>query len=59
MSYGPDGMNEISDLVAGANFSVMVRNSDRAIFVTGDNQSGQLGIPSNQPIQLVPVRSSY
>lgn len=59
MNYGPDDMNEISDLVAGANFSVMVRHSDRAVFVTGDNQSGQLGIPANGPPQLVPVRSSY
>jgi alpha-tubulin suppressor-like RCC1 family protein len=43
MNSGPDGMNNISDLAAGANFSVMIRYSDRAVFVTGDNQSGQLG----------------
>jgi alpha-tubulin suppressor-like RCC1 family protein len=59
MSSGPDGMNNIADLAAGPNFSVMVRYSDRAVFVAGDNQSGQLGIPGNPPMQLVPVRSSF
>ncbi|MEY2564170.1 MAG: hypothetical protein QOH88_2363 [Verrucomicrobiota bacterium] len=59
MSYGPDGMNEIGDLVAGANFSAMVRNLDRAVFVTGDNQSGQLSVSGNPTRQLVPVISAY
>jgi alpha-tubulin suppressor-like RCC1 family protein len=59
MHAGPDGMNDINDLVAGANFSIMTRNSDRAVFVAGDNQSGQLGIPGNPPIQSLPVRSSF
>jgi alpha-tubulin suppressor-like RCC1 family protein len=59
MSAGPDGMNNIGDIAAGPNFSVMVRYSDRAVFVTGDNQSGQLGIAGNPPSQLVPIRSSF
>jgi alpha-tubulin suppressor-like RCC1 family protein len=59
MSAGPDGMNNVSDLAAGPNYSVMIRYSDRAVFVTGDNQSGQLGIPGNQSTQRVPVRSAY
>lgn len=59
MQAGPDGMNSIDDLLAGGNFSIMVRNSDRAVFVAGDNQSGQLSIPSNQSIQSVPVRSGF
>lgn len=59
MDSGPDGMGGITDLVAGANFSVMVRNSDRALFVTGDNQSGQLGVPGNAMSKQVPVRSSF
>ena len=59
MSAGPDGMNNISDLAAGPNFSVMIRFQDRAVFVTGDNQSGQFGIPGSAPIQKVPIRSSF
>jgi alpha-tubulin suppressor-like RCC1 family protein len=59
MKAGPDSMSNISDLAAAGNFSMMVRNSDRAVFVTGDNQSGQLGIPGNQPAQSLPVRSSF
>jgi alpha-tubulin suppressor-like RCC1 family protein len=59
MKPGPNGMNNISDIAAGPNFSVMVRYTDRAVFVTGDNQSGQLGIPGNLPTQLLPVRSSF
>jgi hypothetical protein len=59
MSGGPDGMNNISDLAAGPNFSVMIRYTDRAVFVTGDNQSGQLAIPGNPPIQNVPLRSNF
>jgi alpha-tubulin suppressor-like RCC1 family protein len=59
MKSGPDNMNNVSDLAAGGNFSIMVRNSDRAVFVAGDNQSGQLGISSNQPAQSLPVRSSF
>jgi len=59
MSAGPDGMNNIYDLAAGPHFSVMVRYTDRAVFVTGDNQSGQLGIPGNPTAQTVPVRSSF
>lgn len=59
MDRGPHGMDFISDLAAGAYFNVMVRNSDRAVFVVGDNQSGQLGLPGNLSPQHVPVRSSY
>lgn len=59
MSAGPDGMNNISDLAAGPNFSVMVRYTDRAVFVAGDNQSGQLRIPGNPSMQKVPARSSF
>jgi alpha-tubulin suppressor-like RCC1 family protein len=59
MKGGPDNMNDISDLNAGGNFSVMIRYSDRAVFVAGDNQSGQLGIPGNQSAQSLPVRSSF
>jgi alpha-tubulin suppressor-like RCC1 family protein len=59
MNPGPDGMNNISDLAAGPNFSVMVRFTDRAVFVAGDNQSGQLGIPGNQSSQSLPVRSDF
>lgn len=58
MNTGPDGMNDISELAAGANFSAMVRYTDRAVFVCGDNQSGQLGIPGNPVVQLLPVKSS-
>ena len=59
MNGGLSGMNSITDVAAGANFSIMVRGSDRAVFVTGDNQSGQLGIPGNVSTQTVPVRSSF
>ena len=59
MNAGPDNMNNISDLAAGANFSVMVRDLDRAVFVAGDNQSGQLGSSSAQAIHSLPVRSSF
>jgi Regulator of chromosome condensation (RCC1) repeat len=59
MSAGPDGMNNISDLAAGGNVSIMIRNSDRAVFVAGDNQSGQLGLAGNPPVQQLPVRSPY
>jgi hypothetical protein len=59
MSAGPDGMNDISDIAAGPNFSVMVRYTDRAVFVAGDNQSGQLGIPGNPFIQPLPVRTIF
>lgn len=57
MNPGPHGMTDINDLAAGENFSLMIRNSDRAVFVVGDNQSGQLGIPGNQP-QYLPVHIS-
>jgi alpha-tubulin suppressor-like RCC1 family protein len=59
MSAGPDGMSDIDDLAAGPNSSVMVRYTDRAVFVTGDNQSGQLATPSGQPAQLLPTRSKF
>jgi hypothetical protein len=52
-------MNNITDIATGPKFDVMARYSDRAIFVTGDNQSGQLGIPGNQPTHFLPVRSSF
>jgi alpha-tubulin suppressor-like RCC1 family protein len=59
MHAGPGGISDISDLVAGPNYSVMIRNSDRAVFVTGDNQSAQLAIPGNPPIRTYPIRSSF
>jgi alpha-tubulin suppressor-like RCC1 family protein len=59
MDRGPQGMDNIGDLAAGPNYSVMVRYPDRAVFVTGDNQSGQLGIPGNVSAQKVPVRSAF
>jgi alpha-tubulin suppressor-like RCC1 family protein len=59
MSAGPDGMSNIDDLVAGSNFSVMVRSTDRAVFVSGDNQSGQLAIPGGPLVQTLPVRSGF
>jgi len=59
MKAGPDNMNNISDLAAGGNYSVMIRHSDRAVFTTGDNQSGQLGTPGNSSAQSLPVRSSF
>ena len=59
MNTGPDGMNNIGDLAAGPNYSVMIRYSDRAVFVAGDNQSGQLGIAGNPSTQKLPVRSSF
>jgi len=59
MSAGPDGMKDIVDLAACSNSSFMVRYTDRAVFVTGDNQSGQLGIPASQSNQSVPVRSGF
>jgi alpha-tubulin suppressor-like RCC1 family protein len=58
MKSGPNGMSDVNDLVAGGNFSIMIRESDRAVFVAGDNQSAQLGIPGNQSPQSLPVRSS-
>jgi alpha-tubulin suppressor-like RCC1 family protein len=59
MNAAPSGMNNISDLAAGPNYSVMVRYSDRAVFVAGDNQSGQLGIPGNPSFQSLPFRSNF
>ena len=59
MDSGPDGMNNIADLAAGPSTSVMVRYTDRAIFVAGDNQFGQLGIAGDPPVQYLPVRSSF
>jgi alpha-tubulin suppressor-like RCC1 family protein len=59
MQAGADAMSDINDLAAGGNFSMMVRYSDRAVFVTGDNQSGQLGVTGNQLTQPVPVRSNF
>lgn len=58
MQSGPNGMSDIAEITAGANFSIMIRYSDRAVFVAGDNQSGQLGIAGNSPTQFLPVRSS-
>jgi alpha-tubulin suppressor-like RCC1 family protein len=59
MQAGPNSMNDINDLSAAGNSSVMIRNSDRAVFVAGDNQSGQLGLPGNLTSQTLPVRSSF
>ena len=58
MNSGPDDMKDVVDLAACGNSSVLVRYSDRAIFVTGDNQSGQLSIPGAPLTQYVPVKSS-
>jgi alpha-tubulin suppressor-like RCC1 family protein len=59
MQSGPDNMNDVNDLAAGGDFSIMIRYSDRALFVTGDNQSGQLGISGTQTGQSFPVRSNF
>ena len=58
MGAGPDAMSDIADLAAGSNFSVMVRYTDHAVFVAGDNQSGQLGLADNSPAQYLPIRST-
>lgn len=58
MNVGPDSMNNITQIAAGSNFSAMVRYSDRAVFVAGDNQSGQLSAAAAALAQYVPVRSS-
>lgn len=58
MDAGPDGMGEITDVAAGGYFSLMIRGSDRAVFATGDNTYGQLGI-GNRPRQNVPVRTFF
>jgi alpha-tubulin suppressor-like RCC1 family protein len=58
MTSGPDGMADIVELAACGNVSMMVRYTDRAVFVAGDNQSGQLSIPGNPAVQNVPKRSS-
>jgi alpha-tubulin suppressor-like RCC1 family protein len=57
MSAGPDGMNDVVDLAACSNFSVMVRSSDRAVFVAGDDQSGQFGSNGTGSTQYLPIRS--
>ncbi|MFL6589861.1 MAG: RCC1 domain-containing protein [Chthoniobacterales bacterium] len=57
MGSGPDGMTDIVDLAACGNFSAMVRYTDRAVFVAGDNQSGQLAISGNPQTQYLPVKS--
>ena len=59
MQSGPDGMNNINELLAAGNSSIMVRYSDGAVFVTGDNQSGQLAVPGNPSSVSVPVRGSF
>lgn len=59
MNSGPSGMNEISYIAAGADFSVMVRELDRTVFVTGDNQSGQLALPGNVQAQYVPATAAF
>jgi alpha-tubulin suppressor-like RCC1 family protein len=59
MTPGPDSMSQVSELAAGADFSVMVRYVDRAVFVAGDNQSGQLALFANPASQYVPVGSSF
>ena len=58
MDAGPDAMSGITDIAAGGYFSLMIRGSDRAVFATGDNASGQLGI-GNRPQQNVPVRTYF
>ena len=54
MLSGPRNMSGIDDLAAGANFSLMIRGGDRAVFVTGENQSGQFGT-GNSLSSAVPV----
>jgi alpha-tubulin suppressor-like RCC1 family protein len=56
MSAGPDAMNNITELAAGSNFSLMTRYTDRAVFGAGDNQSGQLLSAQTGVSQFVPVR---
>jgi alpha-tubulin suppressor-like RCC1 family protein len=56
MSAGPEGMNDITELAAGSNFSLMGRFTDRAVFGSGDNQSGQLSPAPKGTNQYVPVR---
>jgi alpha-tubulin suppressor-like RCC1 family protein len=58
MSAGPDNMKDVSDLAASSNFSAMMRYTDRTVFVAGDDQSGQLGLPGNPLTQNVPAKSS-
>jgi alpha-tubulin suppressor-like RCC1 family protein len=59
MQNGPDAMNNIGEILAAGNSSIMVRYTDGALFVTGDNQSGQLAIPGAPATVSVPVRSSF
>jgi alpha-tubulin suppressor-like RCC1 family protein len=59
MHVGPGGISDIDDLAAGPNYSVMIRYSDRAVFVTGDNQSGQLAVTGNPSAVKFPVRSNF
>lgn len=59
MNDAPGGLGPITQLAAGANFNVLARNVDRAVFVVGDNQSGQLGIPGDRSPRYTPVRSSF
>jgi alpha-tubulin suppressor-like RCC1 family protein len=58
MSAGPDGMNNVNQLAAAGDFSIMVRYGDRAVFAAGDNQSGQLALPSSTQPEYLPVSAS-
>jgi hypothetical protein len=59
MSAGPQNMNNIDDVVAGPFCSLMIRNSDRAVFGTGQNFAGQLGIPGGMSTEYTPKLSSF
>ena len=57
---GCDGSTKITDLGAGNFFSFLIRAnaSERKIFATGDNQSGQLGL-NHYMTQTTPALTSF
>jgi alpha-tubulin suppressor-like RCC1 family protein len=59
MSAGPQNMNNIDDVAAGPFCSLMIRNSDRAVFGTGQNFAGQLGIPGGLSTEYTPKLTSF
>lgn len=58
MGSGPNGMNNVTQLAAAGDSSLMVRYVDRAVFAAGDNQSGQLAVSSDQQALYLPVSTS-